>query len=71
MCRHDSLGNVAVGEAKYHCSEEFFRAIERNRIEMEIAWIRADNLDGVLDSTLRIHLKLVSKYLKSKAHLKN
>jgi hypothetical protein len=71
MCRRDSFGNVTVEEAKYHCSEEFIRAIERNRIEMEIAWIQADDPARVLDSKTHTHLTLIAKYLKLKAHLKN
>ena len=71
MCRHDSLGNETVGKPHDDCSDEFIKAIERNRLEMEIAWIRAEGPAGVLDSALHTHLKLVAKYLKSKAHLKN
>lgn len=64
MCRHDGLGNVAIEETKYYCSEELIRAIERNRIEMEIAWLRAED-------PARSLLTLIAKYLKSKAHLEN
>jgi hypothetical protein len=71
MCRLDGLRNVTVEEPRDDCSDEFVRAIERNRIEMEIAWIRAEDPAGVLDSKLSAHLKLMAKYLKSKAHLKN
>jgi len=69
MSRRADFENVTVAEV--HCSEEVIKAIERNRIEMEIAWIRAEDPTGVLDWVTHKHLTSMSKYLKSKAHLKN
>jgi hypothetical protein len=69
MSRLDVFKNVTVAEV--HCSEELIKAIERNRIEMEIAWILAEDQTGVLDSATHKHLTTMSKSSKRGCNRKN
>ena len=68
MRSQDGIENVMVEKLNDDCSEELIRAIERNRIEMEIAWLRAEDLAGVLDSARDTYFMIMSKYSKSKSN---
>ena len=73
MSTRKGQGNVTVEveDPRNDCSEEFIRAIERNRIEMEIAWLRSEDPAGVLESTVHTHLTLMAKCSKPGPNRKN